>query len=123
MNRNKILNQIVKIRKLAEEKTVKLFQENIINEDLLFRATGIKQSDNKKTGLKVFKKITGMQAKYFSNMDMGYVYPLLKTHKLHPDIIQQCQPGDIPVRLVQSAGQTFLSRITSIYAKRNYKSN
>ena len=47
-------------------------------------------------------------------MEMGYVYPLFKTHKLISEIFESFKPNEIPVRLVQSAGRTFLSRITSM---------
>ena len=45
---------------------------------------------------------------------MGYVYPLLKTHKLTPDQILKCTVDEIPIRLVQAAGNTYLSRITAM---------
>ena len=57
--------------------------------------------------------MTGPQAKYFANMEAGYVYPLFKTHKYKPDQLNQLKVQDIQIRLVQSAGNTFLSKITA----------
>ena len=74
--------------------------------------------DNNKIGeittATTIQRATGNQAKYFSNELLGYVYPLFKTHKLQPEEIENCRIEEIPIRLVQSVGHSFLSRITSM---------
>ena len=102
-------NKIKKIKTKAEQFVVELYKCDVIDEDLLYRSVGINAQDNGET-----RRTSGTKAKYFSNMDAGYVYPLLKTHKLKPEEVDQCNVQDIPVRLVQSAGHTFLSRITAM---------
>ena len=91
------------------EIVINLCENNIIDEDMLYRTTGIIRT---KTGN--FNKATGSKAKYFSNMNCGYIYPLWKTHKMSPDKLKECTINDIPVRIVQAAGNTYLSRITAM---------
>ena len=86
-----------------------LCENNIIDEDMLYRTTGIIR-----TKLGYFSKATGSKAKYFSNTNCGYIYPLWKTHKLSPEKLKECVIDDIPVRIVQAAGNTYLSRITAM---------
>ena len=45
-------------------------------------------------------------------MNCGYIYPLRKTRKLSPEQFNECDINDIPVRIVQAAVNTYLSRIT-----------
>ena len=47
-------------------------------------------------------------------MNCGYIYPLWKTHKLSPNQLKDCDITDIPIRIVQAAGNTYLSRITAM---------
>ena len=68
-------------------------ENNIIDEDMLYRTTG-----TIRTKLGNFSKATGSKAKYFSNMNCGYIYPLWKTHKLSPEKLKECVINDIPVR-------------------------
>ena len=91
------------------EIVINLCENNIIDEDMLYRTTGIIRT---KTGN--FSKATGSKAKYFSNMNCGYIYPLWKTHKMSPEKLKECAINDIPVRIVQAAGNTYLSRITAM---------
>ena len=46
-------------------------------------------------------------------MNFGYVYPLFKTHKYQEKELEYMNIENIQTRLVQSAGDTFLSKITS----------
>ena len=41
------------------------------------------------------------------------IYPLWKTHKITPDNLKTCCI-DIPTRIVQAAGNTYLSRLTAV---------
>ena len=47
-------------------------------------------------------------------MNTGYVYPLLKTHKIEKEELPNCELKDIPIRLVQAVGNTFLSKTTAL---------
>ena len=107
--KEKVCSLIEETKSKAEELATRLFYANIIGDDLLYGATGFKVNSNNEV-----KRVTGPKAKYFSNMDLGYVYPLFKTHKLNPEAVQNCKIDEIPIRLVQSAGHTYLSRITSM---------
>ena len=65
-------------KRIAEEMVIKLYKDGFINEEMLYHVTGWI-----KTKQQNLSKITGPKAKYFTNLDPGYIYPLFKTHKLH----------------------------------------
>ena len=92
----------------AENMVLELYKNNDINETLLYNTTGFKENTNGE-----IQKIPGTQAKYFANMETGYVYPLFKTHKLDKDKLHSTKLQEIPTRLVQATGNTYLARITS----------
>ena len=96
-------------KKIAEAMTLELYYSDDIDTKLLYCATGYIQNKNGK-----ICKITGDQAKYFKNLEPGYTYPLFKTHKLNVQQIESSDIKDIPVRLVQSAGNSYLGRITAL---------
>ena len=58
--------------------------------------------------------MTGTQAKFFANLEPGYVYPLFKTHKLNVQEVKTIDIDSIQVRMVQSTGNAYLSRITAM---------
>ena len=68
----------------------------------------------KKTKTGILRKVCGPSAKYFSNNNCGYVYPLWITHKISPDNLKTCCIKDIQTRTVQAAGNTYLSRLTAV---------
>ena len=104
------INDMIKdIKGKAESMIITLYKEDTISKELLYAATGITITEMGHT-----RRITRIKAKYFANSETGYVYPLLKTHKLEPSEIERCPIDQIPVRLVQSAGHTFLTRITTM---------
>ena len=75
---NKLIEKDMKDKKrIAEEMIIQLYDLGLIKEDMLFHVTGWK---NNKAGN--MRKITGPQAKFFTNLNPGYIYPLFKTHKL-----------------------------------------
>ena len=88
---------------------IKIFEKSIIDDNLLFKTTGLKKT---KSG--GFRKISGIKAKYFANDNCGYIYPLWKTHKLTPETLKNCNLNDIPTRTVQAAGNTYLCRFTAL---------
>lgn len=100
---------LMKIKSAAEELVVKIYKQDLITENLMYLTTGIKR---RKLSEKL-QKYGGPSAKYFKNMNTGYVYPLLKTHKLKKDQLTLCSIDQIPIRLVQAVGNTYLSRITA----------
>jgi len=55
----------------------------------------------------------GPIAKFFSYNEPVYAYPLFKTYKLNPEIIHDTGVADIPVRLLQSAGNITTFRTTA----------
>ena len=61
----------------------KLYTNGDIGKELFYQTTGMI-----KTASGSIQRISGTQAKYFANKEMGYVYPLLKTHKLNPEDIE-----------------------------------
>ena len=60
-----------------------------------------------------YSRTTGPSAKYFLNQTPAYSYPLFKTHKIIPSKLEQTSVHDIPVRLLQSAGNITTSRVTT----------
>ena len=86
-----------------------MWKKNYLDDNLLFITTGMKKT---KTG--ILRKVSGPSAKYFANNNCGYIYPLWKTHKLSPDNLKTCSIFDIPTRIVQAAGNTYLSRLTAV---------
>ena len=105
----KVNKELKKIKQEAETMIKDLYYNDAINEELLYQSTGLIKT---KTGR--IMKMPGPEAKYFDNFDLGYVYVLVKTHKMKPEQLVSCNVHDIPVRLVQAAGQTYLGRITAM---------
>jgi len=58
-----------------------------------------------------YRKIPGPIAKYFSCVQPAFAYPIFKT--LKPDKLTDISPLQIPVRLLQSAGNITNSRVTA----------
>ena len=87
----------------------KLYDSSIIDKDLLYQSTGLILTT---TGR--WMKTSSPAAKYFDNLDLGYVYALIKTHKMKPEDLTNCKFNEIPVRLVQAAGRTYLGRVTAL---------
>nr|CAB3263301.1 uncharacterized protein LOC108950347 [Phallusia mammillata] len=103
------LNSIVKHTKTTcDAFVVSLHNHGIISETLLFHTIGCKEYSG------CLRKVPGPSAKYFSNTQPAYVYPLFKTHKLTPEQLRTCSIDRIPIRLLQSAGNTFCSRYTAL---------
>ena len=63
--------------------------------------------------MKKIQKISGVIAKHFVCEKPGYAYPLFKTHKISPNILHTISVFDIPIRLLQSAGNITTSKITA----------
>ena len=100
---------LTKNKKDAENMILKLYESGDIDDKLLYCSTGIKRNKNN-----ALCKITGPQAKHFANLEPGYIYPLFKTHKLNVESLLRETIKNIPVRLVQSSGNSYLSRTTAL---------
>ena len=87
---------------------IELHKIGIIDDQMLKHATGIKYYERKG-----YQKIPGSVAKFFSSNRPEYAYPLFKTHKLTPDALSNVSVFDIPIRLLQSAGNITTSKITA----------
>ena len=87
---------------------IELHRTGAVDDEMLKCTTGIKFYAHKG-----YQKIPGPTAKYFSCKTLGYAYPLFKTHKLQPDNLKTISIFDIPVRLLQSAGNITTSKITA----------
>ena len=96
-------------KKMAEEMVLNLYKNDIIESKLLYATTGYTENKHNKRC-----RIAGEKAKYFKNLDPGYAYPLFKTHKLSVKEIDTTDATNIPVRLVQSAGNSYLGRVTAL---------
>ena len=75
---------------------------------MLKHATGIKYYE-----CKGYQKIPGPVAKFFSSNRSEYVYSVFKTHKLTPNALNNVSVFDIPIRLLQSAGNITTSKTTA----------
>ena len=104
-NKRKHLNNI---RNKADNQMIELHKIGIIDDQMLKHATGIEYYE-----CKGYQKIPGPVAKIFSSNRPGYAYPLFKTHKLTPDALSNVSVFDIPIRLLQSAGNITTSKITA----------
>ena len=93
---------------IAETLVENIYNNNDIDENLLYHSIG-----KKVYNFGLIKRTTGPHAKYFNNMNFGYVYPLFKTHKYQEKELEHRSIENIQIRLVQSAGDTFLSKKTS----------
>nr|CAB3263302.1 uncharacterized protein LOC108950347 [Phallusia mammillata] len=85
----------------------KLHAAGVINEDFLAHTVGIKFENG------IYRHISGPSAKYFSIYNTAYAYPLFKTHKLLQEHLHTIKAIDIPIRLLQAAGQITTSRVTA----------
>ena len=86
---------------------IKFHRQNIIDDKLLLHTTGIKIKNNK------YEHVKGQKAKYFNVKNLAYAYPLFKTHKLNQDELKSTKIENIPVRLLQAAGNIAISRFTA----------
>jgi len=64
--------------------------------------------------MKGYQKIPGPIDKFFSSNKLAYAYPLFKTHKQQPNMLKNVSVFDIPVRLLQSAGDITTSKIIAL---------
>ena len=71
-----------------------MYENNIIDENILYRTTGIPR-----TKLGTLRKAIGSSAKFFSNMNCRLVQPLWKTHKLSPEQLKECNINKTPIRM------------------------
>ena len=94
------------MRKDCNELVVKLHAIGELKDELLLPITGMKCKNN------AYRKFNGASAKYFRCNTPAYVYPLFKTHKLTPENVLNIDIKEIPVCLLQSAGNISTSRIT-----------
>ena len=90
------LNHIVRS---AYNFAIELHKLGFIDDIMLNHTIGVKKHTS--TG---YQKNPGNLAKHFVCDTPGYAYPLLKTHKLTPDTLQEISIFNIPTRLLQSAG-------------------
>jgi len=95
-----------KVRKDCNDLVVKLHAIRELKDELLLPITGMKCKNN------AFRKVNSASAKYFRCNTPACDYPLFKTHHLTPENLLNLDIKEIPVRLLQSAGNISTSRIT-----------
>ena len=74
---------------------------------MFFNTIGVKHKDG------AYQQAKGYYAKFFGQHNAAYAYLLFKTHKLTPKEIFEKPIHDIPVRLLQAAGNIATSRLTA----------
>jgi len=104
-NINKYLDNI---RTTTEKSIINLHKLGTIDDTLLKHVIGFKCYHNG-----AYKKIPGINSKYFNCYKTAYAYPLFKTHKILPEELLSISVHDIPIRLLQSAGFITTSRVTA----------
>ena len=82
---------------------IETWEMKFIDNNLLYRTSGFKQTPQGN-----LRKCTGSTSKYFDNENCEFIYPLWKTHKLSPERINEFNLTEIPIRVVQSAENTYL---------------
>ena len=107
-NEAEIKQQINMIKEEMTKILIKMWENKSIDNDLLYRTSGYKKAPSGN-----LRKCTGSTAKYFANENCGFIYPLWKTHKLSPEELRHCNITEIPIRVVQAAGNTYLCRYTA----------
>ena len=100
-------NYLEKVTKDCNELVVKLHAIGVLKDELLLPITGMKCTNN------VHRKVNGASAKYFCCNTPAYAYPLFKTHKLTPENLLNVDIKEIPMRLLQSAGNISASGLTA----------
>ena len=98
------------IRSHTESLVINLHQHELIDDELLFHTVGVKFHEISQK----YSRIKGPSAKYFLCQKPAYAYPLVKTHKIDAMELSQTPILDIPVRLLQSAGNITTSRVTTL---------
>ena len=86
---------------------INLFENGCISKDLLFHTISLKPTNSN------YQRITGNLAKYFDCKSPAYAYPLFKSHKL-TEVLRKTHVTEMPVKLLQSAGQFTPSRVTAM---------
>ena len=102
-NEAKIKERINMIKDEMNKILIKMWEMKFIDNNLLYRTSGFKQ-----TPARNLRKCTGSTSKYFDNENCEFIYPLWKTHKLSPERINEFNLTEIPIRVVQSAENTYL---------------
>jgi len=82
-------------------------QAGIISDQILFHTTGLKFKNQ------MYQRITENLAKYFVCKDPAFSYPSFKT-QIKGRRYSTATVFDIPIRLLQSAGQIATSRFTAM---------
>ena len=95
------------IRIKFENLIIDLHKNEAIDNHFLKHIVGVKLYND------TYQRIPGPIAKNFVCDTPAYSYPLFKTHKLNPKLIETTSIFDIPVRLLQSAGNITTSRVTA----------
>jgi len=96
------------IRATCNSLMITLHKLKIVNDRMLLHTTGMKLYE------KLYCKVPGAIAKFFRCNTPAYAYPLFKTNKLFVEELLHAEVADIPVRLLQSAGNIPTSRITAL---------
>ena len=107
LSNDNIIDYFNDVRKNVELMIVDLHKEDLFDDRLLKHVVGIKCKNDK------YSRIPGNIAKNFVCNQPAYAYPLLKTHKLKSDLLDNVDVLNIPVRLLQSAGSITTSRVTA----------
>ena len=97
------------VRTKTNQLIINLHKIGVIDDVFLKHIIGVKKYGRK------YPKIPGVIAKHFTCNQPAYAYPLFKTHKLDPNVLQTTPILDIPLRLLQSAGTITTSRITAFF--------
>jgi len=82
---------------------IKLHKLKIVNDCMLLHTTGTK----------LYRKVPRAIATFLRCNTPAYAYPLFKTHKLSVEELLHAEVADIPMRLLQSAGNIPKSCITA----------
>ena len=111
LNANNINKHFENIRKECEDKIKTLHREGFIDDNELRHIVGMKFDEQKR----YYYRIPGPIAKHFVCNKAAYAYPLFKTHKLDIEALKSTSVDciDIPIRLLQSAGNITTTKITA----------
>ena len=106
LNDDNIQQSLASIKFCMEEKVKDLHLAGGISDKMLLHSVGMfTDCNNNYTRVK-------KNAKYFTTGNPGYSYPLLKTHKLLEEEIQETPSTNIPVRIVSAISNITTSRCT-----------
>ena len=87
ISQNDFEKKVAMVRKKCENFAITiLHKKQVMDNNLLYHTAGLKIADGQ------YHKVKGPKAKEFCNNTPAYIYPLFKTHKFKPELLESTSP-------------------------------